>query len=253
MWATTEKFTVRVKIITGSLVTLENWFPPNYRYRLEIRMNSFNYRYRYRLGVRSHPFISIDSQLPSWKSCELIFRNYRYRCSGRQKAHKHKLFALVNVQMALGQTVGCTGVNRAKKFMCSPRNTGNINSSLWLTGGLPQRCPDFQKVYVFKVYVPFLVLSYRLEMFQRTAKGASGRGHVKKRQKSSKSVKNIFDTFRHFSRRAKTSKIVKNIFDTFWQFRAAPFLRPLLGGSECFWIRKVIISNMTNPLLLTPW
>ena len=39
--------------------------------------------------------------------------------------------------------------------MCSPRNTGNINVSLWLTGGLSQGCPDFQKVYVFKVYVSF--------------------------------------------------------------------------------------------------
>ena len=66
-----------------------------------------------------------------------------------------KLFALVNVQMALGQTAGCPRVNRARKFMCSPRNTGNINFSLWLTGGLSQGCPDFQKVYVFKVYVPF--------------------------------------------------------------------------------------------------
>ena len=75
--------------------------------------------------------------------------------SGRKKAHKHKLFALVNVQMALGQTAGCPRVNRAKKFMCSPQNTGNINFSLWLTGGLSQVCPDFQKVYVFKVYVPF--------------------------------------------------------------------------------------------------
>ena len=56
--------TVRVIMITGSLATLENLFPQNYRYRyrLEIRMNSFNYHYRYRLGVRSHPFISIDSQ-----------------------------------------------------------------------------------------------------------------------------------------------------------------------------------------------
>ena len=58
--------------------------------------------------------------------------------------------------MALGQTGGCPRVNRAKKFMCSPRNTGNINFSLWLTGGLSQACPDFQKVYVFKVYVPFV-------------------------------------------------------------------------------------------------
>ena len=48
--------TVRVKIITGSLVILENFFPENYRYRyrLEIRMN---FHYRYRLGVRSRPFI----------------------------------------------------------------------------------------------------------------------------------------------------------------------------------------------------
>ena len=63
--------TVRVKIITGSLVILENLFPENYRYRyrLEIRMN---YHYRYRLGPRSRPFISIDSQLPSRKSFEFI-------------------------------------------------------------------------------------------------------------------------------------------------------------------------------------
>ena len=63
--------TVRVKMITGSLVTLESLFPENYcyRYRLEFRMN---YHYRYRLGPRSRPFISIDSQLPSRKSFELI-------------------------------------------------------------------------------------------------------------------------------------------------------------------------------------
>ena len=66
--------------------------------------------------------------------------------SGRKKAHKHKLYALVNVQMALGQTAGCPRVNRAKKFMRSPRYTGNINFFLWLTGGLSQGCPDFQKV-----------------------------------------------------------------------------------------------------------
>ena len=46
-------------------------FPENYhyRYRLEIRMN---YHYRCRLGARSHPFISMDSQLPSRKPFELI-------------------------------------------------------------------------------------------------------------------------------------------------------------------------------------
>ena len=67
-----KKGTVRVNMITGSLVVLENLFSQNYsyRYRLEIRMNSFNYHYRYRLGVRSHRFMSIDSQMPSWKSFE---------------------------------------------------------------------------------------------------------------------------------------------------------------------------------------
>ena len=67
------------------------------------------------------------------------------QCSGRKKAHEHKLFALSNVQMALGQMGGCPRVSRAKKFMCLPRNTGIINFSLWLTGGLSQGCPDFQK------------------------------------------------------------------------------------------------------------
>ena len=60
------------ELLPAVLVTLENLFPRNfrYRYRLEILMN---FHYRYRPGVRSHPFISIDSQLPSWKSVELIF------------------------------------------------------------------------------------------------------------------------------------------------------------------------------------
>ena len=56
--------TVRVKTITGSLVTLENLFTPNYRYRYRHEIRT-NFHYRYRLGVRSHPFISIDFQLPS--------------------------------------------------------------------------------------------------------------------------------------------------------------------------------------------
>ena len=66
-----------------------------------------------------------------------------------------KTNSLVKVQMALRQTAGCPRANHAKKFMCSPRNTANINSSLWLTGGLSQGCSDFQKAHVFKVSVPF--------------------------------------------------------------------------------------------------
>ena len=61
-------------------------------------------------------------------------------------------------------------------------------------------------------------------------KGPAERGHVKKRQKPSKSVKNIFDTFRQFSRkRQKVSKIFSTLFGN---FRAAPVFRPLLGGSD---------------------
>ena len=54
-------------LLPQSCYSFENVFPKNYRYRyrLEIRMNSFDYHYRYRLGVRSHPFISICTQLPS--------------------------------------------------------------------------------------------------------------------------------------------------------------------------------------------
>ena len=43
---------------------------------------------------------------------------------GEKRHININLFALVNVQMALGQTAGCPRVNWAKKFMCSPRNTG---------------------------------------------------------------------------------------------------------------------------------
>ena len=76
----------------------------------------------------------------------------------RKKAHKHKLFALVNVRMALGQMAGCPRVNRAKKFMCSLRNTGNINFSLWLTAGCPRFVPTFKKFMCSKFMCLFLAL-----------------------------------------------------------------------------------------------
>ena len=60
-------------------------------------------------------------------------------------------------------------------------------------------------------------------------KGPAERGHVKKRQKSSKSVKKFFDNFRAGQKSQKSSKSVKKFFDN---FRAAPFFRPSLGGSE---------------------
>ena len=72
-----------------------------------------------------------------------------------------------------------------------------------------------------------------LDKFQRIAKGPAERGQGKKRQKSSKSVKKFFDTFRQFSGQGKkTSKIVKKRQKFFATFRAAPFFRPLLGASE---------------------
>ena len=94
-------------------------------------------------------FIDTDTDT-YWK---LFLKDFCSGFPGEKRHIKHKLFALVNVQMALGRTAGCPRVNRAKKFMCSPRNTGNINFSLWLTGGLSQGRPGFQKVYVFKVYL----------------------------------------------------------------------------------------------------
>ena len=72
----------------------------------------------------------------------------------------------------------------------------------------------------------------RLYLFQRTAKGASGKGP---RQKSSKNVKNIFDTFRrHFSRRAKNVRNrqeVSKYFSTFFDnFARHPFSSPFWGA-----------------------
>ena len=67
-------------------------------------------------------------------------------------------------------------------------------------------------------------------------KGPAERGHVKKRQKSSKTVKKFFDTFRPFSRRAKNvknrQKVSKSFSTLFDNFRAAPFFRPLLQSAE---------------------
>ena len=57
--------------------------------------------------------------------------------------------------MALGQMAGCPRVNRAKKVYVFASKYRKYRLSLWSTGGLSQGCPDFQKVNVFKVYVPF--------------------------------------------------------------------------------------------------
>ena len=64
-------------------------------------------------------------------------------------------------------------------------------------------------------------------------KGPAERGHVKKRQKSSKSVKKFFDTFRQISqgkKRQKSSKNVKKFFDTFRQISRGTIFPAPLGG-----------------------
>ena len=66
-------------------------------------------------------------------------------------------------------------------------------------------------------------------------KGPAERGHVKKRQKSSKIFSTLFDIFRVGQKTSKIVKILKvsKIFSTlFDNFRAAPVFRPLSGGSE---------------------
>ena len=77
---------------------------------------------------------------------------------------------------------------------------------------------------------------------QWTAKGASGKGP---RQKTSKIVKKCRKYFRHFStiftqgkKRQKSSKNLKIIFDNFEIFRAAPVFRPTLGGSDLRELRE---------------
>ena len=77
-------------------------------------------------------------------------------------------------------------------------------------------------------------ITTHLPLFSGLQKGPAERGHVKKRQKSSKSVKKFFDTFRRFSRRAKNvknrQKVSKNIFDIFRQFsRGTSFPAPFGG------------------------
>ena len=100
-------------------------------------------------------------------------------------------------------------------------------------GSFPEIRRTPQKLFMFMAF-----------FFSGLQKGPAERGHVKKRQKSSKNVKKFFDTFRQFSRRAKNvknrqkvSKIFSTLFDN---FRAAPFFRPLLGGSDFCFLKKLV-------------
>ena len=67
----------------------------------------------------------------------------------------------------------------------------------------------------------------------RLQKGPAERGHVKKRQKSSKSVKKFFGTFRQFSCRAKNVKNRQKVSKSFSTiFARLHFSGPFWGGSD---------------------
>ena len=79
-----------------------------------------------------------------------------------------------------------------------------------------------------------VIFGVEREEAQWIAERAVGKGP---RQKTSKSAKKFFATFRHFSRRAKTSKNRQKtstsfFFDAFWHFsRRAPFFWPSFWGA----------------------
>ena len=90
------------------------------------------------------------------------------------------------------------------------------------------------------------------KQFGGLQKGPAERGHVKKRQKSSKSVKKFFDTFRHFSRRArkvKNRQKVSKSFSTLFDISLArhQFSGPFWGGSEQF-ERRVLDMNSLDDI-----
>ena len=92
------------------------------------------------------------------------------------------------------------------------------------------------------IKIIMIMLRVKKSIFSGPQKGPAERGHFDKRQKSSKSVKNIFDTFRHFragqKKRQKVSKIISTLFDN---FRAAPVFRPFFGG-----LRVLFLGDSEN-------
>ena len=61
------------KLLPAVLLLLRIYFPPQSTVTVTVLKFGWIYHCRYRLGPRSRPFISIDFQLLSWKSFELIF------------------------------------------------------------------------------------------------------------------------------------------------------------------------------------
>ena len=103
---------------------------------------------------------------------------------------------------------------------------GRVDRSSWGGGA----CSSSGKSLLFRRFTAVAAL------YQRTAKGASGKGATsKKRQKSTKNVKRIFDTSRHFFAQGKKRQKVptNNLRNFLTIFAQRPFSSPLLGGSDC--------------------
>ena len=88
---------------------------------------------------------------------------------------------------------------------CDTPLCDTISKGYCAIGGVSRTGPLSFRTNQGNPFLPTLRASPRVE-FSRPQKGPAERGHVKKRQKLSKSVKTIFDTFRHFSCRAKNVK-----------------------------------------------
>ena len=104
------------------------------------------------------------------------------------------------------------------------------SDDLWLMSTLRlQECQKPQPPLLLKK------VSQYTSIFSGSQKGPAERGHVKNRQKVSKSFSTLFDNFAQGKKRQKSSKSVKKFFDI---FRAAPFFRPLLQSAEiCIAVR----------------
>ena len=139
------------------------------------------------------------------------------------------------VQDHFNATHGSTGSRHLKTTSAAPFQLSASVQLIGWTSGVQNCRIEWQKFRKEKkigelrtrrpnLHSPFRVVS-------GLQKGPAERGHVKKPQKSSKSVKKFFDTFRAGQ---KTSKIVKKCQKVFRHFSTlfAPFFQPLLQSAE---------------------
>ena len=91
-------------------------------------------------------------------------------------------------------------------------------------------------------------------MFSAACKRGRRKGPRQKTSKIVKKCQNIFDTFRQFSRRAKSvknrQKVSKSFSTLFDNFRAAPFLRPLLQSADVHGLPTDLEAILESPVNL---